>query len=216
LVTFGEDAPEISQDERLFDMFGSMVRFLNTGNILNLPLDGSAADKALNLFKSGHSLFHKAKTTMLVQLGDMEDDYGIVTYPKLTEAQENYYNGIDGSLIALPAVSASDLERTCVVKEALSVESMNIYYPAYYEISLKNRYVRDEDSIRMLEIITKANTYDVGAAVDYSAIRGPWLDCLESGNGDFASAVAKNLKRANKAMEKLIENVEEIKAELNG
>ena len=98
---------------------------------------------------------------MLVQLGDMDDDYGIATYPKWTETQENYYNGIDGSLIALPAVSASDMERTCVIKEALSVESMNIYYPAYYEISLKNRYVRDTDSIRMLEIITKANTYDV-------------------------------------------------------
>ena len=197
-------------------MFGDMVRFLGTGNILTLPLDAAAAEKGLNLFKTGHSLFHKAKTSMLVKLGDMEDDYGIVTYPKLTEAQENYYNGIDGSLIALPAVSASDLERTCVVKEALSVESMNIYYPAYYEISLKNRYVRDEDSIRMLEIVTKANTYDVGAAVDYNAIRGPWLKCLEDGSGNFASSVTKNLKMANKAIEKLINNVEEIKAEMKG
>ena len=216
LVDFSGEVPEVSQKESLFDMFTGMNEFLNSGNILTLPLEASSADKALGLFKSGHSLFHKAKTSMLVQLGDMEDDYGIVTYPKWTEAQENYFNGIDGSLIALPAVTASDMERTCVIKEALSVESMNIYYPAYYEISLKNRYVRDEDSIRMLEIITKANTYDVGAALDYNAIRGPWMNCLQNGSGDFASAVAKNLKMANKAIEKLIENTDAIRAELNG
>ena len=58
LVDFGEEIPQVSQDERLFDMFDKMVGFLNTGNILNLPLDASAADKALGLFKSGHSLFH--------------------------------------------------------------------------------------------------------------------------------------------------------------
>ena len=216
LVDFGEEIPQVSQDERLYDMFDKMVGFLNTGTILNLALDGTTADKALQLFKTGHSLFHKAKTSMLVQLGDMEDDYGIVTYPKWTESQENYYNGIDGSLIALPAVSATDMERTCVIKEALSVESMNIYYPAYYEISLKNRYVRDQDSIRMLEIITKANTYDVGAALDYNAIRGPWLKCLENRSTDFVSTVTKNLKIAQKAIDKLIENTEEIKTDLKG
>ena len=215
LVRFGSDLPEVSQDERLFGMFEGMFDFLTTGNILNLPLNAEAAGNALRLFKAGHSLFHKAKTSVLTQLGDMEDDYGIVTYPKLNESQETYFNGIDGSLIALPNTAASDLGRTCVVKEALSVESMNIYYPAYYEISLKNRYVRDEDSIRMLEIVTRANTYDVGAALDYNAIRGPWLDCLQKGKNDFASAVAKNLPKAQKVIDKLLENIEEIRSDMN-
>ena len=92
---------------------------------------------------------------------------------------------------------------------------MNIYYPAYYEISLKNRYVRDEDSIWMLEIITQANTYDVGAALDYNAIRGPWLECLQKGRNDFASVVAKKLPKAQKVIDKLLENIEEIKADMN-
>ena len=64
----------------------------------------------------------------------------------------------------------------------------------------------------MLEIITQANTYDVGAALDYTAIRGPWLSCLEKGNNDFASAVAKNLPKAQKVIDKLLLNIEEIKA----
>ena len=212
LVRFGSGEPEVSQDERLYTMFTEMYDFMTQGNILTLPLTADALTEALRLFKAGHSLFQKAKTSMLTQLGDMEDDYGIVTYPKISESQESYYNGIDGSLIALPSAAASDLERTCVIKEALAVESMNIYYPAYYEISLKNRYVRDEDSIRMLEIITQANTYDVGAALDYTAIRGPWMNCLEKGKNDFASAVAKNLPKAQKVIDKLLLNIEEIKA----
>ena len=214
LVKFGGGAPEISQDERLFEMFSDMYDFITAGNINNLPLTTEAAGNALQLFKTGHALFHKAKTSALIQLGDMEDDYGVVTYPKLSESQKTYYNGIDGSLIALPNIAASDLVRTCVIKEALSVESMNIYYPAYYEVSLKNRYVRDEDSVRMLEIITQANTYDVGAALDYNAVRGPWLDCLQKGKNDFASAVAKNLPKAQKVIDKLLENIEEIKADM--
>ena len=68
----------------------------------------------------------------------------------------------------------------------------------------------------MLEIITKANTYDVGAALDYNAIRGPWAKCLENRSTDFVSTVTKNLKMAQKAIDKLIENTEEIKADLKG
>ena len=221
LVNFTEGIPEISQDERLFDVFDRMYAFMSDGvSVFNVSaaygMSTESNNKGLLLFKSGAALFTTMWTTTLTQMGDMEDDYGVVTYPKFSEDQKSYYNGIDGSRIALPSVAAADLERTCVIKEALSVESMNINYPAYYEISLKNRYVRDEDSVRMLEIITKANYYDVGAALDYNAIRGPWLNCLQKGSTDFVSSVTKNLKVAQKAIDKLIESTDAIRAEIGG
>ena len=63
----------------------------------------------------------------------------------------------------------------------------------------------------MLEIITASSAYDVGCAMDYEAIRGPWLNSLKSDKADFASAVSKNLKRAEKVITKLMENIDMLK-----
>lgn len=217
LVNFDSTGtPYVSQEEVLFDMFAKALDrisadgfFLNVSAVKGAPAGTSYT--SYQLFSEGHSLFAITRTSALVQLGDMADDYGVLPYPKWTEDQKMHYNAPDGSRIMVPLASSADLERVCVIKEALAVESLNINYPAYYEVSLKNRYVRDEDSVRMLDIITSGVTYDVGCAMDYNAIRGPWLNCMEKGKNDFISAVTKNLSKAQKVIDKLLENTEEIK-----
>lgn len=216
LVDFSSGSPVVSQNELLFDLFMKASNYVSTDGFMFdvMAAYGASADspfKGVRLFESGGSLFIMAYTSTLPTLGNMEDDYGILPYPKASENQEKYYCGIDGSRIAVPSTASVDLERVCVIKEALAVESMNINYPAYYDVSIKDRYIRDEESLDMLEIITAGTTYDVGCALDYEAIRGPWLKTLNDGKTDFASSVAKNLPRAQKVLDKLIENIELIK-----
>lgn len=149
----------------------------------------------------------------MITMGDMEDDYGIVPYPKMTEEQEVYYANLDGGRIYLPLSCSTDLERVCVIKEALAVGSLNYYYPAYYEDAVQNRYVRDTESIRMLEIITNGVSYDLGTGIWWDIIRVPWQNCIQQNKTDFASAVAKNESKGQKAIDDLLEAIDFIKSQ---
>ena len=216
LVDFSGGAPIINQNEQLFDMYLKSSEYLTKDYVVLDVFDffgwsGDSQNKGIDVFTAGHALFAQTYISSLIRLGDMEDDYGLIPYPKWTESQSQYYCGMDGSRIAVPCTGSVDLERVCVVKEYLSVESLNINYPAYYDVSLKNRYVRDQESVRMMEIVTNATTYDVGAAMDYTAIRGPWMTCLQNNDTNFASAVAKNLSKAENVLVKMNENIEKIK-----
>ena len=215
LVDFSSGTPTINQNETLFDMFmlaseqkSDAHAILNATTFFKNSAAADVMQMELDMFTGGHGLFIQAYVSNLIKLGDMQDDYGIVPYPKWTEEQDRYYCGLDGSRIAVPCTSSKDLDQVSIIKEYLSVESLNINYPAYYEVSLKDRYVRDTESIQMLEIITASSAYDVGCAMDYEAIRGPWLNSLNSNKADFASAVSKNLKRAEKVITKLMENID--------
>ncbi len=218
LVDFTSGTPVVNQSETLVDMFTKAVEatsdtfaFLDTSKFFKNSGTVDSEQLGIEFFIEGKALFLHAYVSTLVKLGDMSDDYGIVPFPKWTAEQENYYCSIDGSRISVPSTASKDLDRVCIIKEYLSAESLNINYPAYYEVSLKNRYVRDEESIEMLDIITNATTYDMGCAMDYEAIRSPWQNCLSKRSTDFVSAVSKNLKKANRVITELMKNVEMLK-----
>jgi len=132
-------------------------------------------------------------------------------YPKLNEEQDRYYCYTGSTEIALPLSCSSDLERVCIIKEALAVEALNQVYPAYYDNALKNRYIRDEESLRMLELIVDSVVLDLGQNPCWDIIRQSWLKTLQSGNPNFASNVTSNLKKSQEALDKLMALVDAIK-----
>ena len=99
----------------------------------------------------------------------------------------------------------TNLERTGIIIEALSAESMYLLTPAYYEISLKTKYARDDESQEMLDIIFASTVYDLGNIFDWGGVFTLPSNLTESGSTDFASRYAKIEKAAVKAMEKTIE-----------
>ncbi|MHB1152466.1 MAG: hypothetical protein ACYCWE_16845 [Eubacteriales bacterium] len=216
IVDFSQEIPVVSQDERLFEMFDMLSNYIGQkGFLLDTFAEYGTAEASRisgnTLFASGGSLFMLRGTSTLTTMGAMEDDYGIVPFPKWDAEQNDYFVPTDGGNIALPLTCSSDLERVCVIKEALAVESLNIYYPVYYESSLKNRYLRDEDSLRMLEIITNSVTWDLGSSLWWDVVRQPWLSCLQSNKKDFASAVTKNLPKGEKVIDTLMTTIAAIK-----
>ncbi len=216
LMDFTKTPPELSQNEQLFDMFSMFIRYgSQKGFLFNTFGAYGAAESSRILgnqyFMQGGSLFMQRGTNTLTTLGDMEDDYGIVPFPKWTADQDGYYVGLDGSRIAVPLACSADLERVCVIKEALAVESLNINHPAYYENTLTKRYVRDTESIDMLEIITNSNMIDFGASLWSDIVRAPWMGCIEKNNADFASAIAAKVSQSEKAVQELMDIVTDLK-----
>lgn len=87
-------------------------------------------------------------------LRDMQVDFGILPYPKYDEAQKEYYTTIlrRYSVAAIPTTAASS-SNSALILEALAAEGYSKIAPKYYEVALKHKYVRDESSTQVLDLI---------------------------------------------------------------
>ena len=216
LVEMVDGIPTVSQNERLIEAFTKLQEYTTQpGYFLDtFKTFGQAESSRIegyNLFAGGQSLFVVSNTNLLTDLGNMEDDYGIVPHPKWNAEQERYYCEATAKRIYVPLACSTDMERTMVIKEALAVESLNTVYPAYYDNALKNRYIRDEESLRMLELIMNTTVLDLGQDPFWDIIRTPWLNTLQTKKPNFASAVEKNLKKSQTALDELMAMVDAIK-----
>lgn len=98
-------------------------------------------------------------------LRSMTDDYGIIPVPKLDEAQDGYQTYVHDQFTALgiPAtVTADRLDMIGAFLECAAAESYRSVIPEYFEIALKNRYVSDPESGRMLDMIYENIYIDAG------------------------------------------------------
>ena len=117
-----------------------------------------------DMFVTGNTL---TTDGLLMQIGwglrDSEIDYAIIPTPKWDEKQERYAVSVGGSADALAVLrTAGNLEKIGIVTEAMCAESWKNVVPAYYDISLKYKGARDEESIETLEIIMENRAFDFG------------------------------------------------------
>ena len=106
-------------------------------------------------FASGGALFISG-----CQLGDfgtfrdMEQEIGIIPYPKQDEAQRNYITVVHDTaeVGAIPA-TAADPDISGAVCQALCRATHKTVLPAYYEMSLKIKYARDNYTSAMIDLI---------------------------------------------------------------
>ena len=163
------------------------------------------------MFEANHGIFLGTQIGSIPLLRGMTVDFGILPYPKLNEEQDNYYNFIDAhsSLMAVPNTVA-DKEKAGAIIEALSYESYKKVVPAYFDIALKTKFARDDESEKMLDIIFKNSVYDF----DY--VYGDWIvtykffDNLRDGRTNFVSDVEKSMPAAQIRLDKVIAMFDEI------
>ena len=85
---------------------------------------------------------------------------GVVPFPKLDEAQEQYYS-VDRTGLMAVLGSIKNPELVGAVQEQLAWESGNEVIDVYYNKLLKTRYASDPDTRAMVELIFDTVTYDV-------------------------------------------------------
>ena len=142
-------------------------------------------------------------------LRDMESDYGIIPYPKYDENQENYYTFQHDQIgvFAIP-ITTKIADAAGAVLEAMSSESSKTVVPAYYDIALKGKYTRDEESAAMIDIIHNGHLLD--PAWIYCSYIGDLAqtprNLMLKGSSDFMSYYAKNESVYDNNLQKLIDD----------
>lgn len=142
-----------------------------------------------------------------------EDDYGILPLPKYDAAQDGYYtltSNAHTTLLAIPRVHGADDGDIGIVVDALSYLSYVDVEPMYAETYLENRYLRDEDSVEMLNIVIQNKTYDAAFLLNYGNANALPQEC-SSGRGDnIASTIESKRKAVEKEVEKALQSAEDM------
>lgn len=168
----------------------------------------NAREEAMEMFAAGTAVFtFKCIGDQIPYLMDTEVNYGIAPFPKLDETQNDYIGPCTDLLLSIP-ITATDLERTGIIAEAMSYAGYKHILPAYSEKALKNRYSTDLESAEMLDIVF-ANRIISFAYLFVNMGPGMQLRLISStvgsNNNNIASYYKTNEKPETKIMEKVAE-----------
>ena len=188
--------------DRIFEMTWDTEMWYRSKSGENIDPDG------INMFQNNQALFMDCTFFYLKDFRGMESDFGILPFPKYTEDQERYYSRMEGcDLFFAPlSASASDLERSSVILEALASDSAKNVVPVYYDLALKTKFTRDEESAEILDLLFENRVYDLGDTIWGDKLRDPVIAPMMQNN---KRELASKLESISNTMTKQIDIVVE-------
>ena len=163
-------------------------------------------------FEDNRALFYGEVLQCVIRRRSMDTDFGVLPLPKLNDAQEDYAHmvHVTACMVGVPnSLSDEDISFAGFALEAMAAESRNWLVPAYYKTALEGKFMRDEESKDMLDIILRTRRYDLGYAANWGSLFTGYVSAVKK-NGDFASVWDKSGTKAVAAMEKDIESYKDI------
>ena len=134
----------------------------------------------------------------------MENDFGIIPYPKLDENQERYYSRVSYYNAPIVPITNNTPEKTGAVLEYFNYVSHDTVIPAYCDVVLYGKVTRDEDSRDMLDIIFNSRVVDIGDTTMCSTIRdGVFEKMMLNDDRDIASKVPVIQTKLDEFVEKI-------------
>jgi len=176
----------------------------NTTETANIPHIG---------IDSGRVLFCQWNLFSCEKLRDCEIDYGILPLPKYDEVQKDYMSNSWTGMYCLPIIiSEETLDMVGILMESMSALGKKDVIPVYYEVLLKEKISRDEDSREMLDIILNGMVYDVGLnfSVGVDAPGMFIVPLIKSKNPNYVSEVEKRQEATVKAYDSFYETVNQL------
>lgn len=151
------------------------------------------ADVLVPEFKADRCLFFMNALLNLHLIRDMESDFGILPCPMYDKDQDNYISNVgawtsDGICVPYSIKNEEDLTLVRHVLECLGAISKEKLTPVYYDQTLQYQIVRDDDSMRMLDIIFNNRTPDMAETFRWGKMQTVIVGMRKAPKGSFVSA----------------------------
>lgn len=194
-------------NERIIDIFNKIAPVLSDTNVVMTSSTKGVSQYSNDIysaFENNKSLFLVEVMGRVKELRAMDANFGLLPFPKYDEAQSDYMSGIafSAGLMMIP-ITNSDLEMTGTVVENMCALSRRDLLPAYYEINLKGKQFRDDESEKMLDIMLNNIQYDLAYIFNWGNIVSTF-NTAANANKDVASTFEKMTKSINKGIEKTV------------
>lgn len=196
--------------ERLYGTVEKAAKILDekNGNVLFGDVDFQEGSY-YNIFSNERAAFITTELKGNQALRPYDIEFGILPTPKYDEAQENYVTYASENIFRLCIpVNASNPERTGVILDALSYESNASVLPLYYNQTICQKGLRDEDSIEMLSIIRDARMTEIGLIFGVtSSMVSNLKTAIKNGGEGAASIIASGKEQVEKGIADLYDAI---------
>lgn len=165
---------------------------------------------SLDVFGEGRALFRTTAFSAIKKLRAYEEgvEFGIVPMPKLDADQEEYYTPCSAHYaygVVIPT-SVADPEFSAYMTELVCCEAKNYVTDAYYEVTLKKRDSKDDETERMLDLIFSNVIYDTGYIYGFGGASNILYNLMSSNTTDVMSSIETVQDSIEAAIEDTIEN----------
>ena len=165
----------------------------------------------LHVFSTGRSLFVTGEIKAAQTLRDMTDTFGIIPFPKYDESQEDYVTDLVLQLFYLTIpITNQRLDMTATIVEAMTHDSFTDVIPVYYEQTVEQKGLRNNESIEMLEIMRQTRTVDPGVVFGWTNTLNETIRTkLFAGDANVASDIESAKTSIETNIDKFLEFLEE-------
>lgn len=207
----------MTPDDRFYAVYEKLVNTMFDPSVTYVCFDGKTQNIAQyengwhGVFSSGHALFYLEPIGSLKKLRDMDAEFGILPFPKYDEAQEAYttYIAAYAAFCGIP-VTASDPQRTGVILENLCANSYGELREAYSQTTLNFKYIRDQESAEMLNLIFESGSLNLADVLGVGAPMDTLTSNATAAKLEIASSYAKILNASGKLLEKNVKKLMKI------
>ena len=197
-----DDIPYINiGNERSYGVFNKVAELLSERD----HYFQGATDAMKEMFFSERSLFYVASMSNCEAMRVYEFNFGLLPLPKYDEEQEEYYcylNSHNPCGTTIPVTA--NAEESALILQAIACYSVDEVIPAYYDICLTNKYLRDSESAEMLDIIYGSWNFDLVDAYSFGGLASGIFTGMATGRG-LASILESSRSSAEAEIEKVVE-----------
>ncbi|MCR5264742.1 MAG: hypothetical protein K6D94_12765 [Clostridiales bacterium] len=213
-MTKMNDEGHVELDMNTDKMVSLVERFYNlTVDHVVFEPSSMSDESTMIRMNTGRMMFELNAISQAEEMRGYEVDFGFLPYPKYDEKQAEYYSLDWGGMMCVPT-TVQRPEMVGAVIELLAYESGNEVIPTYYDTILTGKLARDDDAVKMMDLLFDTICYEVGG--NYFGFDTGFSDlfytlgrlCIQQKKTDFASWYAKNEKGALKTLEKFYKNLE--------
>ena len=172
--------------------------------------DFSKRDGYLYAFFHDRAMFISCELKSALELRSMKSDFGLVPMPKYDEAQSDYITYVNpiSCFLTIPTTNP-DMRRTGIILDALTYDSYKNCLPIYYDVTVSQKGLRNEDSIEMLQIIRGTRSTLVSNILGITTKLDSSLQTIVINGSDTASStIAASESQVEENLTKVLSTLE--------
>jgi hypothetical protein len=148
-------------NERTESIYGKLHQWFWENDYVFMQNSDGDVYTGRDMFMEDRLMFLPGALSVSQDLREMEGSWGILPAPKFNDEQEAYHShSYDTFSVFIIPGHTDDPEFCGTVVDALSAESKFSVIPAYYDVVLKGRTTKDEQSGRMIDIARDHMKFD--------------------------------------------------------
>ena len=212
ITTVGADGRRVFNlpNERYINCYESLYHAIYDNT--QVMFDGSNT-YGLKMFTNDQLLFYTERLSRAASMKEMESEYGIIPFPKYDESQTEYVSATRDSHSGI--MVASNIQNPALVGTTIEALCMYGYLeitPAYYETTLKLKYLSDETAMSMLDLIRDNVDFDFAIlyTVPLSTMYSFYGEKIASATPSISGAIKAQAGAWQKLLTKMYNDFEKV------